>query len=78
MFPPRGGRPLGQPRLWSLAHGPKTLVDARNRIARVAVDPLVARLAPLNLNLVSFTGKFTGVFADITSKFTDIPGLDRM
>ena len=43
----------GQPRLRSLAHGPKTLVDARNRIARVAVDPLVGAvgppMAPLNL-----------------------------
>ena len=29
-------------------------------------------------NLVSFTSKFTSIFTDITSKFTNILGLDCM
>jgi len=33
-----------------------------------------APMAPPNLNLVSFTSKFTGVFTNMTSEFTNILG----
>ena len=33
---------------------------------------------PPNSNLVGFTSKFASVFTNITSKFTDILGLDCM
>ncbi len=36
----------------------------------------VARILVESPNLVGFTGKFTGVFTDITSTFTTILGLD--
>ncbi len=57
-----------------LAHGPPPQGgDYGHRGGSVGPPPW----PPLTFILVSFTGKFS-IFTDITSKFTDILGLDCM